>query len=393
MTNLRELFLLDPDVVFLNHGSFGATPRPVFEAYQDWQRRLERQPVNFIATELSDHLRTSRQALADYLGVSAEDAVFVPNATTGVNIVARSLRLAPGDEVLASDHEYGACDKAWEFICRKTGAAYVRQPVPLPTSSPEEIVEHFWRGVTPRTRVIFLSHITAPTGLQMPVEVICQRAREAGILTLIDGAHAPGQIPLDLEAIGADFYTGNLHKWALGPKGSGFLHTRRDKQSRIEPLVVSWGWGDDSPFRSGSAYLDYFEWSGTADPSAYLATPAAIQFQADHDWPAVRRRCHELAQQAVHRICELTGLAPLYPDDAGLYHQMAVAPLPPVTDLTGFKSRLYAEYRVEIPCFQWKDRQLIRVSVQGYNTQADLDALLYALEALIPQAATVMDAR
>jgi len=219
----------------------------------------------------------------------------------------------------------------------------------------------------------------------MPVEVICHWAREAGILTLIDGAHAPGQISLDLGAIGADFYTGNLHKWAMGPKGSAFLHTRREMQGLLEPLIVSWGWGENSPSSSGSTYLDYFEWSGTTDPSAYLATPAAIQFQADHDWHSVRRRCHELAQQAVHRICELTGLAPLCPDNAGMYHQMAIAPLPPVGDLPGFKSGLYSDYRVEIPCFQWKDRQLIRVSVQGYNTQADIDALLAALEDLLPK--------
>ncbi len=384
---MKDLFLLDPEVVFLNHGSFGATPRPVFEVYQDWQRRLEQQPVHFIITELPGLLKHARQILGEVLHAPAGDLVFIPNATFGVNVVARSLALGPGDEILASDHEYGACENAWELICRKTGATYVRQPVPLPVESGEQIVEQFWQGVSPRTRLIFLSHITSSTALRLPVEAICQRARAAGILTLLDGAHAPGQIPLDMQAIGADFYAGNLHKWAMAPKGSAFLYTRPERQGLIEPLIVSWGWGANAIYNSGSAYIDALEWWGTRDCSAYLAVPAALQFQADHDWASVRQKCHELVRQALHRICDLTGLAPLYPDDAGLYHQLAIAPLPPVADLPGFKERLYQQYRIEIPCFEWAGRQLIRVSVQGYNTQADIDALLAALPALLARAA------
>ena len=380
---LRELFLLDPEVVFLNHGSFGATPRPVFEAYQEWQRRLERQPVRFLAGELMGHLRQARQALGEYVSAPADDLAFIQNATIGVNLVARSLVLNPGDEVLTTDHEYGACDYVWDFVSRKTGALVVRQPILLPVTSAEDILEGFWRGVTLRTRVIFISHITSPTALHLPVEAICQRARQAGILTLIDGAHAPGQISLDLGALGADFYTGNCHKWLSAPKGSGFLYTRPEYQHLIEPLVVSWGWGENNPFQDGSKYLDALQWYGTHDPSAYLSVPAAIRFQAEHNWPAVRQRCHALVRQAMERVCDLTGLVPLYPEQGSFYHQMATIPLPPVADLPAFQKRLYQEYHIEIPGILWRGHPFLRISVQGYNTQADIDALLDALSELL----------
>jgi isopenicillin-N epimerase len=208
---MKDLFLLQPEMVFLNHGSFGACPAPVFAVYQEWQRALEAQPVEFLGRQGTALLATARAALAAYVGAEADDLVFVPNATTGVNIVARSLRLAPGDEVLATNLEYGAVDRTWQFLCRRAGASYVRQPIPLPVETAAEVIEALWQGVTPRTRVICVSHITSITALILPVAEICRRARQAGILTVIDGAHAPGQIPLDLAAIDADFYTGNCH--------------------------------------------------------------------------------------------------------------------------------------------------------------------------------------
>ena len=209
MTDFGQYFLLDPDIHFLNHGSFGACPRPVFEAYQEWQRRLELQPVLFLGRELVHYDQQARQALAEYLHAEADDLVYIPNATHGVNIVARSLDLRPGDEILTTNHEYGACDNTWQFLCQKSGARYIHQPLPTPLGSDEEIVERLWQDVTRRTRLIFVSQITSPTALILPVRAICQRARQEGILTLIDGAHAPGQIEIDLMAIGADFYTGN----------------------------------------------------------------------------------------------------------------------------------------------------------------------------------------
>jgi len=386
INDLRDYFLLDPDVVFLNHGSFGATPRPVFDEYQMWQRRLERQPVQFMGTDIGAYLAKARAVLGGYLNVAADDLVYVPNVTFAVNIVARSLSLGPGDEVLATDHEYGACENAWLFMSRERGFRYLRQPIPLPLPDEADILEQFWAGVTPRTRVIFISHITSPTAVRLPVEAICVRARQAGILTVIDGAHAPGQISLDLAAVGADFYAGNCHKWLCSPKGSGFLHARPEVQHLIRPLIVGWGWGEERTLTFGSDFMDYLQYPGTRDYAAYLATPAAIEFQAEHDWDAVRERCHRLTAEAIDRINRLTSLPPVYPAPER-FHQMAGAALLPITDLPAFKRRLYDEFRVEIPCVQWNGRQFIRISIQGYNSEADVDALLAALTILLERAA------
>ncbi len=382
--DLRKLFFLDPEVVFLNHGSFGATPLPVFEEYQAWQRRLETQPVKFLSRELGDHLRAVRHELGEYLGAAAQNLVFVPNVTTGVNAVARSLPLQPGDEILGSDHEYGACHKVWQFVCGKTGAVYRRQPVPLPVETAEAVVARFWQGVTERTRVIFLSHITSPTALRLPVEAICRRARTAGIWTVIDGAHAPGQIALDVPAVSADFYAGNLHKWALSPKGAGFLCVRPECQALMEPLVVSWGWGNAPPYRTGSAFLEQFDWVGTVDPSAYLAVPAAIRFQAEHDWSRVRRDCHSLLREARQQVEALAGLPPICPDSDEWYGQMAALPLPPC-DAAALQRRLYDVNRVEVPIVDWGGQQFVRVSIQAYNTAEDIGSLVSAVSELLPQ--------
>ena len=211
-TGLRDQFLLCPGGIFLNHGSFGACPRPVFEAYQAWQEELERDPSGFFAHR-AELMRDARAALGAYVGADADDLVFVSNATTGINVVARSLDLAPGDEVLSTDHEYGALDRTWQFISRRRRARYVRQPVPLPVTSGAQVVEAVWAGVTDRTRALFLSHVTSSTAIILPVAPLVRRARQAGIITIVDGAHAPGQIPLDLDGLGVDFYVGNCHKW------------------------------------------------------------------------------------------------------------------------------------------------------------------------------------
>lgn len=381
--SLRECFLLDPDVVFLNHGSFGATPKPVFDACHMWRLRLESQPVQFLGTDIGGYLTTAREALGRYLNAAANELVYVPNATFGVNVVARSLHLGPDDEVLATDHEYGACENVWLFMSQKRGFRYIRQSIPLPLEDEESIVERFWAGVTARTKVIFISHITSPTAVRFPVEAICARARQAGILTVIDGAHAPGQISVDLAAVGADFYAGNCHKWLCAPKGSGFLYARPEVQHLIEPLIVGWGWGEGRTFTFGSDFLDYLQYPGTNDYAAYLATPAAIEFQTRYDWPDIRSSCHELVKEAINRIDQLTGLPSMYPEpDGNFYRQMAIAALPPIADLPAFKKRLYDEFQVEVPCVQWNNRQLIRISIQGYNTRDDVDALLAALEVL-----------
>ncbi len=380
MSNLKKYFLLEPGIHYLNHGSFGATPEPVFSEYQRWQRELERQPVEFLSRRVEGLLAESRAALGKYLGTHSNNLVYTQNVTISLNIIARSLELGPGDEVLASDHEYGAMDRMWRFLSRESGFTYINQLVDL--TSHDSFVESFWQGVTSRTRVIFLSQVTSPTAIIFPVREIIQRARAAGIITIIDGAHVAGQLPLQLDSLGADFYGGNLHKWLCAPKGAGFLYARPEVQDLLKPLVVSWGYESETP--GSSTFIDHHEWWGTRDVAAFLSVPAAIEFQEKHDWDAVRIACHQLARDAQARICDLTGLIPLHSRSDIWFAQMAAAPLPADTDLIDLKIRLYDEYRVEIPLTAWKDRKLIRVSVQGYNTQEDVDVLLDALSHLIP---------
>lgn len=372
--NLRDEFLLDPDVVFLNHGSFGACPRAVFAVYQRWQLELERQPVAFLGRRLDALLATARADLAAYVGTHADNLVFVPNATIGLNTVARSLHLQAGDEILTTDHEYGALDFTWQFICEQTGAVIVRHPIPLPVPSVEEVVEGLWAKVTPRTKVLFMSHITSPTALTLPIEPLIQRARQAGILTIIDGAHVPGQLDLNLEALGADFYAGNCHKWLCAPKGSAFLYARPEHHARIEPLVISWGWGMTEDFVGRN------QWQGTRDVAAFLSVPAAIEFQKLHEWSTVREACHELAVQTQQRMADLTRLPPIAP--SAWYRQMVAFPVP-VDDPIALREALYRDYRIEIPGIRWQEGSYLRVSVQGYTTAAELDLLVEAVGTLV----------
>jgi isopenicillin-N epimerase len=379
-SNLRDLFYLSRDVIFLNHGSFGACPRPVMKQYQRWQEELEVQPVEFLGRRFEDLMRAAREPLAQYVNCDPDDLVYVPNATTGLNIVARSLSLKPGDEILGTDREYGALDRTWKFLSQKSGAVYKQQPIPLPVTTCENFVEQFWSGVTPRTRVIFISHISSGTALVFPIREIIRRARQAGIITVIDGAHAAGQIPLDMQELGADFYSSNSHKWMMSPKGSAFLYVRREMQPLVEPLVVSWGWQKEKP--GPSRFVDEQEWQGTRDIAAYLAVPSAIEFMEDYKWDQVRVACHELVRSAGRAITELTRLAPLSPDSSEWYAQMVTLPLPQC-DPEILKQRLYDEYRIEVPIGASNGNQFIRVSIQGYNTQADVDALVMALKELL----------
>ncbi|MBN1583297.1 MAG: aminotransferase class V-fold PLP-dependent enzyme [Anaerolineae bacterium] len=373
LIDLRDLFLLRPNVVFLNHGSFGACPRPVFETYQAWQLELERQPVEFVQRRSTDLLAEARQALGAYIGADGDDLVYVTNVTIGLNIVARSLPLEPGDEVLTTDHEYGSLNRTWEFVCEKRGAHYIQRPVPLPIKSTEQVVDAIWSGVTDRTRVLFLSHITSPTALILPVEELIRRARAAGILTVIDGAHAAGQLPLDMAALGADFYSGNCHKWMMAPKGSAFLYARREMQPLLEPLIG--GRKDDLQV---SRLVDEHQYHGTRDLAAFLAVPAAIQFMHDHDWDAVRVRCHELVRHARDEVARLTGVPPVVPDAPDWFAQIAVLPIP-ACDMAALRAWLYDEHQIEIPVFTWHDHSLVRLSVQGYITREDVERLIEAI--------------
>lgn len=379
----RAFSLLRDDVAFLNHGSYGACPAPVFETYQRWQRELEAEPVEFLGRRLDGLLAEARARLGAYIGADADDVVFVPNATHGMNIVARSLELQPDDEVLGTDHEYGAVERTWRFVCGQRGAVYRTQAIPLPLGNPGEIVERLFAGVTERTRAIVVSHITSPTALAFPVAEICRRARERGVLCIVDGAHAPGQLDLDLDALGVDFYTGNCHKWLCAPKGAGFLYARRERQPLLNPLVVSWGWQARTP--GPSPFQDYFGWIGTDDPAAYLAVPAAIDFQAAHDWPRVRAACHRLAGEARERIAALTGLPQICSDGAEWWMQMCAVPLPAERPATGeeLRTRLWEEYRVEAPITEWQGWRFVRVSIQAYNSRRDVERLTEGLQALL----------
>jgi len=384
MNDLKDLFLLDPGVIFLNHGSFGAVPRDVFETYQGWQRRLERQPVKFLGRDVLGELRSARESLGEYVNAGPDDLVFIPNATFGVNVIARSLDFSPGEEILTTDQEYGACQNIWDLISRQSGVQVIQQTIPLPVTSPGDLLEAIWAGVTPRTRLIFLSHITSPTALRLPVAEICERAREHGILTLVDGAHAPGQIPLDLTDIGADFYTGNCHKWLLAPKGSAFLHAAPDRQASIKPLVVSWGWGENCPYDTGSRFLNLLEWRGTRDPAASLSVPAAIDFQKAHQWDQVQERCHQALADALTIVEGISGMPSLYGKYSDLHRQMAALELPLLEDPELFQRTLYQDYRIEVPVISWQGRNFLRISFQGYNQPSDLEALAAALENSLP---------
>jgi isopenicillin-N epimerase len=366
---MREVFLLDPDVVFLNHGAFGACSRPVFAEYQRIQLELEREPVEFLARRVPALIEEARERLAAYVGSPTADLVLVPNATTGLNAVARSLDLRPGDEVVGTTHEYGAMQLLWRTVCEKRGARYVEVD-----ATPSTAVDALLGAVTPRTRVLFVSHITSPTALQFPVEELCGRARAAGVLTVVDGAHAPGQIALDLASLGADFYTGNCHKWLCAPKGAGFLYVRPEAQPLVEPPIVSWNW----PLE---AWADRFGWAGTSDPSAYLAVGAAIDFQTEHGWDDVRARCHTLAARTARELADLLGAEPYAADDAEFAQMVALHLAPCDADEVG--SRLREEARIDTSVQTWRDAPTLRVSFQGYNDENDLDALLRALPRLV----------
>lgn len=381
-SNYKNEFLLDPEVIFLNHGSFGATPSPVFDSYQRWQRELESQPVEFLGRMADDLLYQSRAELATFLHANPLDLVFVPNATHGINIVARSLDLRPGDIVLTSDHEYGAMDRTWRFLATEKGFTYQAVPVSLPFPSPDELVSLFESHLSTKVKVLYLSHITSPTAVIFPIRELCEMAHQYGILSVVDGAHAPGQIPLDLETLGADFYTGNLHKWLCAPKGSAFLYASKNRQSLLKPLIVSWGYESETP--SGSPYIDLFQWAGTRDISPFLAVPDAIRYREERNWPALIDTLHARAVTAEMELCDLTGMPSIY-TSSDQFQQMFAVRLPDRVDYLRFKADLYNRFKVEVPTIQWNGMNFLRVSLQAYNSDEELFALYEAIMILLEE--------
>jgi isopenicillin-N epimerase len=357
----RDLFLLDPEVAYLNHGAFGACPQPVFEVYQRWQLELEREPVDLYERRLPNELAGVRAALGDYVGAPARNLALVLNATSALNTVLRSIPLEAGDEILTTGHEYGATDLLLQFVAERTGARVVR--------AVDADADGIWAGATDRTRVLVASHVTSPTALLLPVDELCDRAREAGVLCVIDGAHGPGQVALDLERLGADFYAGNCHKWLCAPKGAGFLYCRPERQALLDPLVVGWGQRENE-------FALRHDWQSTRDPAAYLAVPAAIEFVREHGRAA---QCRELLEEGSKQLAS-AGFEPFAPPQS---LQMACFWLPQC-DPEQVERRLREEFRIEVPVRDWNGRQLIRVSIAPYNTSDDLERLETALRVVLP---------
>ena len=384
-----NLWPLDPGIDFLNHGSFGSCPRVVLEFQQALRARMERQPVQFFVRDLEAMLDEARGELARFLGADVEDLVFVPNATTGVNSVLRSLRFQSGDELLVTDHEYNACRNALHFVAEQSDARMVVAHAPFPLQTADQMVEAVLQRVTARTRLVLLDHVTSQTGLIFPIERIAAELSGRGVEILVDGAHAPGMIPLKLRELGATYYTGNCHKWLCAPKGAGFLYVRRDRQERIRPLVISHG--ANSPRTDRSRFLIEFGWTGTGDPSAYLSVPEAIRYVgslAPGGWPEVMRRNHALAVSGRNTICRALDIAPPCPDD--LVGSLASIPISDAEDsgpqssplyLDPLQERLLREYSIEVPIIPWPapPKRMARISAQLYNRESQYARLGRAL--------------
>ena len=388
--SFRGLWSLDPAITFLNHGSFGACPRPVLEVQGELRARLEREPVRFFIREYERLLDEARAAVATLLGADAEDLGFVTNATAGVNTVLRSLALAPGDELLTTDHAYNACRNALDHVASRAGAQVVVAAVPFPLQDPEEVVAAVLARVTPRTRLALIDHITSPTALILPIDRLVRELAARGVDTLVDGAHAPGMVPLDLRATGAAYTTGNFHKWLCAPKGAAFLHVRRDRQTGIRPLSISHGANDRRADRS--RFRLEFDWTGTEEPSAALTVPAAIRFLEGllpgglSALMAENRRAALAARQA---ICAAVGTAPPCPDV--MVGSMAAVLLPgpaphlsPQYPIDPLQDALFARFGIEIPVFPWPQlgQRILRVATPLYIGAAEIDVLIEALQAL-----------
>jgi isopenicillin-N epimerase len=346
---MRDGFLLDPEVAYFNHGGYGACPVAVFDEYQRLQRELEREPTELLGRRFQGLMHDARAALASFVGARTDDLVFAPNATSALNAVIRSLRIRPNEEILTTKHEYGA-------ILRTLG--FIRANVVL--VEPEELVANL--GI--RTRAVVVSHIASPTALVMPVEDVCEAARKAGVLSIVDGAHVPGHLPLDIEALGADVYAGNCHKWLGAPKGAGFLWARPEHQEWIEPLVISWGYHEDADFGERHG------WQGTRDPSAYLTVPTAIEAHAAFD----AELAQALADDVEQRLAPY-GLRPL----RGARSPFMRAFIVRASDPDALWQRLYDDHRVEVPVYEWEGISLLRVSIGPYNDEADVARLVDAV--------------
>ena len=374
--DLSSFFLLRKDITYLNFGSFGACVKPVFEKYQEFQVELEQEPVQFITVTGPRYIEQSKQALASFLNCNAKDLVFVTNPSYAVNIITKSFPLQKGDEILTTDLEYGACDRTWNYYCEKAGAVYKRQPIRLPLESKEDFIEQFFKGASNKTKLIFISHITSSTGLRLPVEEICAEAKKRGLMTFVDGAHAPAHTHIDLSTLQVDIYTGTCHKWMMTPKGSSFLYVKKEFQHLFDPLVISWGY--KALFPSDSIFHDYHQMQGTRDFSAFLTIPAALTFMQEHNWRSVSQLCRKLTQEYARSFCALFGEQPLAPINDAFILQLCSAPIK-TKEPEKLQSVLYNNYQIEIPVMRHDNKCYIRYSIQAFNSEKDLLALFDAI--------------
>jgi isopenicillin-N epimerase len=383
---------LDPTITYLTHGTYGACPRPILEFQQALVAELEGNPLRFLTRELEGRLDAARREVAAFLGADPEGLVFVPNATTGVATVLESLRLRPGDELLTNDHEYNATINALTTVAERARGRVVRVSIPMPIRHPEQVVEAILAGVTPRTRLALVSHVTSPSGLVFPIETIVRELDRLGVDTLVDAAHAPGQVPVDVRALGAAYWAGNGHKWLCGPKGAGMLVVREDRRAFVRPLVTSHGRND--PRSDRPPLWKEFDWQGTGNPTAFLALPAAIRLVgslAPGGWPAHMAANREMVLAGRDLLEDRLGLAPIAPDS--MVGAMASIALPMPADeasTEALTNDLATEDRIEVPVGPFPVRAardpgappsaaLLRLSAQRYNEPADYERLADAL--------------
>jgi isopenicillin-N epimerase len=388
-SDARACMMLDPRVTNLNTGSFGPSPRVVFEHVTALRQRLAKEPMDFLLRGAPPLLWQARERLASFVGGDPRRLVFTANVTAAINLVAASMTLPAPGEILLSDHEYGAMHWCWERAAQRQGLTLRTFALPILPSSPQEIVDAAVAAMTERTRLFFFSHVLSPTGMILPAQELCAEARRRGIPTVVDGAHAPAFLPLNLDAIGADFYGGNCHKWLLAPIGSGFLYAAAGALERLQPLQVSWGWHpdrtrlDESDEFGSTPRLRLFEFEGTRDPCAWLAIPKAIDFQEELGFQRIRERITELTRHVRRRLTGLAGLTPNTPDSPELAGAMVAFRLPSGVKAPALRRRLWEDYRIEAPIIERPDRLLIRTSTHFYNTEAEVNRLAEALPELL----------
>lgn len=374
---MKDLFLLRDDITFLNFSSFGACPKEIFDDYLRWQHLLEKEPVQFITVDGYNYIKHALTVLGEYVNCDSKDLVFVPNPTHAINILAKNLSLQSGDEILTTSLEYGAMDRTWNYYCEKSGAKYIRAKISLPIHSKEDFLEEFWKGYSEKTKCIFISQITSSTALILPIKEICEEAKKRGLITIVDGAHVPGHIELNLEELNPDFYTGACHKWMMTPKGSSFLYVKKEFQKTLDPLIISWGYKSFAP--SDSLFFDYHQFNGTRDFSAYLTIPKAIEFMEKYNWKTISENCKSELLTCAPKLFDFLKTKPLAPLNKDFFGQICSAEIK-TNEPEKLQRLLFEKYKIEIPVMRHDNKCYIRFSFQAFNKSEEIDYLIDSLK-------------